>query len=978
MLFYYGGSWLQRRSVAGCLFLIIPFLILCNDGCSQVDRKRFFVIESLEAKELIKTVGKDRDGYLWVATDDGLLRFDGYTSKSYFGGHFAKGFVLASDGKFYTFHDFGITEIRNDADSIRFRPIELDGEGPINRILYPKDAYEDKFGGIWIAEPQSIIRLSSDGQERLSLDENYRSIDYHKSFSFAEDAFDNFWVAAWKGYLLTYDRERKKLIEVPLSTKLSKISSMICVKGDYLLIGGQEGLLMIKVDSDKNILEEHFIPGVTGVSALLASDGDVYAGTWRDGLYRYGLDESEPLFQRLNTVWFTDILDLYLDARNDELWVVSSEAVGLLKDSPVITVPASANLRVESLALNGKGGAYFTTGSEIYYVEDLNTNSFDVLAQSDLTFFNRIRLEDQRLWIGDAFGRISHYDLEEGVLAPFQGDMSSQTLDLFVDSKGNRWLSRQRQSLMKMNESGSQVYENLGRVSFVRESPDGKIYAGKQGQDAFLWIFNEELDAFAPLDLRLESSFPQGISAIDMQFQNEGSALVATSDGLLKVFLDRAIKAVEKVDVTGLNDLGPVNAVVAFEDGICFASRQGLVLVKNDQCIVLSQEMGLPSRMIKDRGLSVDESGNIFVSTAKGIAVVTKDLIRFQESRLPIIESVTAGGISAAEKTSGAVFDYGTRLDVEFGALTFPADNVLYQTRLIGLDSTWSELSAVRNLNFISLPDGDYGLEVRCWENGRTMSGITRFSFIVGSPWYKKWWSLAAFFAGAVAVILVVAKLYNKRLINQRTRLRTVIGQHVEQIYQQKNEIIEQQKELILQKEELISKNQAVHQSMQALLGADKRYLELKEKQLQTEIEFKNKQITTHALNILQKNETLQSLVSQLKEIVKNADKVSVSELKKTIKSIEDSFRLDKDWDSFRLYFEQIHTDFYPQLKVNYPELSALELRHCALIRLNLSLSECATILGISPESIKVSRARIRKKLNLNSAQSLSDFILGF
>ncbi|HEX5170815.1 MAG TPA: hypothetical protein VFW11_16690, partial [Cyclobacteriaceae bacterium] len=98
---------------------------------------------------------------------------------------------------------------------------------------------------------------------------------------------------------------------------------------------------------------------------------------------------------------------------------------------------------------------------------------------------------------------------------------------------------------------------------------------------------------------------------------------------------------------------------------------------------------------------------------------------------------------------------------------------------------------------------------------------------------------------------------------------------------------------------------------------------------------------------------------------------------RKTVKTIDESFKLDKDWDDFKFYFEQIHTGFYSKLNVSYPELTPLELRHCALIRLNLTLAECASILGISNDSIKVSRTRLRKKLDLAPNQSLTEFIMG-
>jgi DNA-binding CsgD family transcriptional regulator len=93
-------------------------------------------------------------------------------------------------------------------------------------------------------------------------------------------------------------------------------------------------------------------------------------------------------------------------------------------------------------------------------------------------------------------------------------------------------------------------------------------------------------------------------------------------------------------------------------------------------------------------------------------------------------------------------------------------------------------------------------------------------------------------------------------------------------------------------------------------------------------------------------------------------------------KLIDESFRLDKDWDEFKLYFEQVYVDFYQSLHEKYPDLTNTELRHCALIKLNLSISECANILGISPESVKISRFRLKKKMNLETQNEVRDEIM--
>lgn len=148
---------------------------------------------------------------------------------------------------------------------------------------------------------------------------------------------------------------------------------------------------------------------------------------------------------------------------------------------------------------------------------------------------------------------------------------------------------------------------------------------------------------------------------------------------------------------------------------------------------------------------------------------------------------------------------------------------------------------------------------------------------------------------------------------------------------------------------------------------------ELKRRQLEQDLEFKNKQIVTQSLNILQKKE----LILDMKDKVeKFKEEGSVRELSKLSNQIDYSFTLDKDWDDFKLYFEEVHVDFYNALKSTYGELTPNEMKLSALVKLNLSIKETASILGISPDSVKKARYRLRKKLGLSTEENLVEFMI--
>lgn len=150
----------------------------------------------------------------------------------------------------------------------------------------------------------------------------------------------------------------------------------------------------------------------------------------------------------------------------------------------------------------------------------------------------------------------------------------------------------------------------------------------------------------------------------------------------------------------------------------------------------------------------------------------------------------------------------------------------------------------------------------------------------------------------------------------------------------------------------------------------------LKQHQLKQDIEFKNKQLTTHSLNLVQKNEIMKELKQAIGEVQKNKNGKNDKKLRDLQHMVDYSFNLDEDWENFRHYFEDVHTGFFKALKGRSPDLTTNELRLSALVKLNLTIKEIATILSISPDSVKTARYRLRKKLDLETEQDLSEFMM--
>ena len=131
-------------------------------------------------------------------------------------------------------------------------------------------------------------------------------------------------------------------------------------------------------------------------------------------------------------------------------------------------------------------------------------------------------------------------------------------------------------------------------------------------------------------------------------------------------------------------------------------------------------------------------------------------------------------------------------------------------------------------------------------------------------------------------------------------------------------------------------KEKELHLVEKKLLEVDLHNRELASKKLQTEINFKTKQLTTHALNMMQKNQMLNDIQEKLKELSKQVKTELNPEVKSMIRDISQGQKTEKEWELFKKYFEDVNNDFYKKLKAINPNLGAHDYRLAALISLKL------------------------------------------
>lgn len=150
--------------------------------------------------------------------------------------------------------------------------------------------------------------------------------------------------------------------------------------------------------------------------------------------------------------------------------------------------------------------------------------------------------------------------------------------------------------------------------------------------------------------------------------------------------------------------------------------------------------------------------------------------------------------------------------------------------------------------------------------------------------------------------------------------------------------------------------------------------LKLEHDNLQQELLYKNKELATNVMYLLNKNEFITSIAEKLSS-------AQMSFKKENQKLIQDIIRemlmnSSKDvWKEFEMRFQEVHSDFYDSLNSKYPDLTPNEKKICAFLRLNMTTKDISSITYQSVKSINMARFRLRKKLGIDTDKNLVVFL---
>lgn len=365
--------------------------------------------------------------------------------------------------------------------------------------------------------------------------------------------------------------------------------------------------------------------------------------------------------------------------------------------------------------------------------------------------------------------------------------------------------------------------------------------------------------------------------------------------------------------------------------------------------------------------INVIDSNNVLIAAEKGFFHI--NYTRYKKSRVPLTtlirrvqvdtkkEQLIFGGYDQPVKNGNPDIAYASNsLHFECSAIIYGQQQTTsYSFFLQGFDKEWSAWSRKTEKDYTNLPPGNYTFQVKSRNYQDNESPVASFTFTILPPWYRTWWAYILYSVVLFAILFWFYK-YQQHKYRKREALK---------LLQQQQRYAEEQKQLQILHELQMGKR-------------EKEIIQLKNEKLQADIEHKNSQLASTAMNLVRKMEIFSKVKDDLNAFKNNEEfKAGSKEFQKIIRLIDSELDVTQEWEQFTEHFDQVHSNFLKKLKEQWPDLTPTELKMAAYLRLNLTTKEIAHLMSISIRGVETGRYRLRKKLGLTSNEtSLYDFLI--
>ncbi len=777
--------------------------VICIHCLSVFAQTRHFYTSDQMSSNQITDICQDKTGYIWVGTEYGLNKYDGYRFINYLydknnpasiNSNNVVSLFVDSRGTLWVGCGTGICRYNNANDEFDRLPFPNGKPARVNDMLQ---------------EDENHLLVGTAGYGLFRLDLNTLKIDSVHNYAKAgdNDYFShilidekgNFWKAGSTPIVsirLNNSRHTIQTLESPFGTVTDFINYeggvlMVCRKG---LAYYRDGRLQTDF-IDTSILDSE---NMQLRSALLDNAGNLFIGTLGQGLcwvpkgsrslLRY--DYTSGSFD-LNT---SNVWALFED-NQDNLWVGCLKRGLLLlpQHEPQFSTwgfsaqNVSIGGSVTSVCQGDNGMTWCAVQNNGIYGFDVNGRIVSHPASPSNTY-SIYRDKQGHYWIGSSKGLYSYNPLMG--TSKKEVDFDSDYINVMVDDgKGHLYFSTYSKGFCTYdvntkemrNFNMNQINEEKGRIhnnwvmSMLIDSK-GKLWLGTSSN---LCCYDPANDTFRPYGWEV---LLEGKSVTSLYEDGNHRILIGTDTG---IFLYDSKKA-DIVPFPGAEPL--VGKVICgiMQDGfgdLWCSTSMGIWQYQTDKhrFIAHVNGNGLTSREYVSGIANMKADGAICFGISDGITSFqpatlrnslphqnTIHLTNFLLGAISVNSNTLSDGkpviTKALEESDRFQLSYlDNFFTLEFSLLNYSnAENVVYEYRLNG-SKEWSQTVAGRNrIPFTHLQPGTYVLEVRAYDNG-TYTEPQVYRIIIRAPWYRSSWAYLIYILGALLICGFLLSTYIRR-----------------------------------------------------------------------------------------------------------------------------------------------------------------------------------------------------------------------
>jgi diguanylate cyclase (GGDEF)-like protein len=763
----------------------------------------------------VNAIAQTPDGYLWFATWEGVVRYNGQEFRSFGRNNVPQ--MLDSGIRAVSVGDGGALVVATSRGGVSvLRGEEWTTYTTADGLAQDETfaALEDRAGRIWVAtESKGVTRL--DGDEAFTFNHG-NGLSADSTFALAEDGSGAIWVGTSRG-VTRIEGDRVQAFGSEAGLPPGSVFSLAIAPGGKVYAGTEEGLYVGRAGRFEPVSAD--FPRVAVASLQLDEDGGLWVGTVSRGLLRLG-ERGLEVFDAADGLPNNRVASLFKD-REGSLWVGTNAGLLRFADTPFVTIDSHQGLaddyvravlqsRDGDMLIGSSRGLDVLEGETITGTPDLASDSVLSLAED--------RAGD--VWVGTYSTGLARWR-DGAVVERFTaatGLPSNQVRAVHESSDGSLWIGTSRGLLRRQKGRDQLLTERDGLprdfVMSLLEAADGSLWVGTANGAGRI-----QGEAVTSLDL---ASMDGAQDVFGMHEDADGTLWFATDRGLVRLRSDR-------LSIVGARQGLPVDAVfqvvVDAYGNFWLSSNAGVVYVLRED--MESAANGDAGRVDYQQFAEADgmgsaqcnggsgpsalraSDGSIWVATAKGVAVVQPDqLARYQLAPPPVLIEGLRVDDQATSASGKLVLPPGTRkLELDYVSLSYRTpEQIRYRYRLEGFDNGWVERNQRRNAQYTNLPPGQYRFQVSAAQRGSGWSPETAsVNFEIQPRFYQRAWFLPT--AGsllALALLLLyrtrVGQLKAResllsRIVDERTRALSEKNGELEL----KNETIRKQSEVFEQ-----------------------------------------------------------------------------------------------------------------------------------------------------------------------------------